>query len=393
MNIKNIYDLSIIGSVGIPANYGGFETLVEQLIIQNNNNLKICVFCSSKKILNKKDEKIDKLCKRIFINLSANGISGIIYDIISIIYSLFIAKNLLILGTGSSIILPLIELFKTKKIFIYNLDGLEYKRKKWGFFGKNYLRFTEYLTLKYSDKVVIDNIYLKNYINNKYKNKYSNKLFYISYGGDHVLKIKDNIHCDPILRDIDTFKEINIFKEKYYLSIARAEPENNFDLILNAFLEEESKLIIISNWDKSKEYTKYLLALKNNSKNIFLVKAIYDLNKIFQIRKQCICYIHGHSVGGTNPSLVEALAINQTIFSYDVGFNRSTLKNFGEYWKKTDDLKNLIKNYERGKTNSSSVLNKYNNFKGNLPNKKLIKQFYNWEKIYNEYCSLIKDNF
>jgi glycosyltransferase involved in cell wall biosynthesis len=129
--------------------------------------------------------------------------------------------------------------------------------------------------------------------------------------------------------------------QKYALKVCRIEPENNIHLILKAFSDSKLPLVVIGNWNHSK----YGVVLKKKyaaSKNLFLLDSIYDQNILNQIRSNCTIYIHGHSAGGTNPSLVEAMALGLPILSYDVVYNRETTFNRAKYFKSKEDLKKVI---------------------------------------------------
>ena len=152
--------ISIIGTVGIPAKYGGFETLTEYLTKNLHNSYELTVFCSGKSY----SEKLDRYngAKLEYINLHANGVQSIPYDIISIFKSLRFADTLLILGVSGCIVLPFVRLFSKKRIVV-NIDGLEYKRDKWGKGAKRFLKFSEKIAAKHAE-------FRKGHINNENSN-------------------------------------------------------------------------------------------------------------------------------------------------------------------------------------------------------------------------------
>ncbi|MFN6946485.1 MAG: DUF1972 domain-containing protein, partial [Cytophagaceae bacterium] len=171
--------IAIIGTVGIPAKYGGFETLAENLVTYLSSEYNITVFCSGKAY----DDRPDSFngAKLKYINLSANGPASIFYDIFSIINSLKFADVLLILGVSGCVSLPIVRLLSKKKIIV-NIDGLEWKRGKWSRFAKWFLKFSEALAVRYADVIIADNRVIQEYIANEY-GKLSEL---ISYGGDHA---------------------------------------------------------------------------------------------------------------------------------------------------------------------------------------------------------------
>ena len=178
-NSKNkLKKIAIIGIAGIPANYGGFETLVDYITKDLNQNFNITVYCSTKSYPNKLITYND--CKLHYINLKANGIQSILYDIRSIFHAIKYADILLILGVSGCVILPLIKLISKKKIIV-NIDGLEWKRQKWNGLAKRFLKLSERFAVKVSDAVIGDNKFIQDYIGQKY----GKKAHLIAYGGDH----------------------------------------------------------------------------------------------------------------------------------------------------------------------------------------------------------------
>jgi glycosyltransferase involved in cell wall biosynthesis len=314
--------VAIIGSVGIPAKYGGFETLVEYLSIYLSTSLDLTVYCSSNAY--PKKLKIYNNTRLCYIPFQANGFQSIPYDIFSILHALFFNDTLLILGVSGCCILPFVRLFTKKKIII-NIDGIEWRRNKWNYFIKWYLKYSEKLAIKYADNIVADNVEIKKYIEQVYLK--DSEL--ITYGADHAYSIKINSET------LETYPFLN---QNYAFKICRIEPENNIDIILKSFITNDSlQLVIIGNWN----YSKYGINLRNKYStynNIYLIDPIYDQNILNQIRSNCFFYIHGHSAGGTNPSLVEAMYLKLPIIAFDCSFNRATTNNNCIYFENSLDL-------------------------------------------------------
>lgn len=318
-------EISIIGTVGVPANYGGFESLVENIIGENaSSNISYTIYCSSKNYPNKLDNY--KGAKLKYISLDANGVQSIIYDIISLIKATPNSDTIVILGVSGCIFLPIYRLFSKKRLVI-NIDGLEHKREKWGKWAKRFLKYSEKMAVKYADAIITDNKGIQDYV----KEEYSKESALIAYGGNHVLQnISDN-ECLSILN------KYNIEKNNYYFSVCRIEPENNVHITLDAFDKSGDKIIFVGNWNRS-IYGQELFDKYKNSKNIVLLNPIYDLKTLYALRKNCKAYIHGHSAGGTNPSLVEAMFFNIPIIAYDVVYNRETTENKALYFSDSESL-------------------------------------------------------
>lgn len=336
MNKKKI---SIIGTVGIPAKYGGFETLTEYLTKDLNNDFDITVFCSSKSY----EERIDthNNCKLTYIDLNANGIQSIPYDILSLFKSLKFADTILILGVSGCIALPFVKLFNKKTKILTNIDGLEWKRDKWNKYAKWFLKFSEKLAVKYSDVVIADNKVIQDYV----KREYGVSSELIAYGADHVEKIS--------ISD-EMYEKYSFLKKPYAFTVCRIEPENNIHMILEAVSKYENIFfVIIGNWDSSAyginlkdKYSKYI--------NINIIDPIYDQSILNQFRSNCHIYLHGHSAGGTNPSLVEAMALELPIFSYGINYNKETTSYKAKYFNSSIELMKLFENLDENELSNIS---------------------------------------
>lgn len=354
--------ISIIGSVGIPAKYGGFETLTEYLTKYLNEEYDITVFCSGKSY----DNKIESYngVKLKYINLQANGVQSILYDIISLYKSIKFADTILILGVSGCIALPILRFFNKKVEIVTNIDGLEWVRQKWSPFAKKFLKYSEKLAVKYSDIVVSDNKVIQDYV----ISEYGVKSELIAYGADHVTK-------EAITEEL--FEKYPFLKEKYAFKVCRIEPENNVHIILEAFSEYNNlNLVIIGNWLNS-EYGKNLKNIYSKFKNIHLLDPIYDQKILNQIRSNCYIYVHGHSAGGTNPSLVEAMYLGLPIFSFGIAYNRATTENKAKYFNDKEELLELLKHIDE-----DELKNVANDMKS------VAMKTYTWKKISENYANL-----
>ncbi|MBW3118717.1 DUF1972 domain-containing protein [Providencia rettgeri] len=348
--------ISIVGTVGLPACYGGFESLIENLTKNSSGDIKYKVFCSSQFFKNKINAYNN--ADLIYIPLNANGIQSIFYDIISLIKTLFYKNDVtLILGVSGCLFLPFYKFFSKAKV-ITNIDGLEWKRDKWGTVAKWFLKRSEYFAVKYSDIIISDNQAIADYVNQSYN--LSSEV--IAYGGDHAIISSHIENTSPT--------------EDYYLSICRIEPENNISLILESFSASKRKIKFIGNWKNSvygqslyKEYSQY--------ENIELIDPIYDISTLYNYRINCKAYIHGHSAGGTNPSLVEAMHIGRPILAFDCDFNRYSTDNKALYFSNDNSLLKLIEDTDDNMLVSNSE-----------KMKEIAIEKYTWSKIATQYESL-----
>lgn len=347
--------VSIIGIVGIPASYGGFESLVENLTRFSSGNIHYDVYCSSKQLPTKLDEHNQAQLR--YVPLKANGIQSIAYDVVSILCTLRHKPDvMLVLGVSGAIAIPVFKFFSRSKV-ITNIDGLEWKREKWGRFARAFLKLSEFFAVKFSDVVITDNQAISDYVTEEYGHKSE----VIAYGGDHALT-----H--------DYFPEVNT-DTPYFLSVCRIEPENNIHLILDSFSKIKKNLKFVGNWS-SNEYGRNLFKQYGNTPNIDLINPIYDVNELFKLRMNCLGYIHGHSAGGTNPSLVEAMHFGKPIYAYDCNFNKFTTENKAFYFHSSDSLANLLNDNDLD-TNANAVCMK-----------EIARRRYTWEIIARQYENL-----
>ena len=358
-----IKKVAIVGTVGIPAKYGGFETLTEYITKDLNKEYDITVFCSSKSY----KEKIERHnnCRLEYINLNANGVQSIPYDILSLIKALRFADTILILGVSGCIALPFLKFFSKKTKLITNIDGLEWKRDKWNKYAKWFLKFSEKLAVKYSDVVVADNKVIQDYV----LSEYGAKSELIAYGADHVNNIEIS---DELL------KKYPFLNNNYAFTVCRIEPENNIHMILKALSKKEDlTFVIIGNWDSS-SYGRNLKYKYSKYNNIKILDPIYDQNILDQIRSNCYIYLHGHSAGGTNPSLVEAMALALPIFAYAINYNKETTDGKAKYFNSSIELIKLLDNIDDERLYKISI---------NMED--AAKENYTWRRISRQYSSIL----
>ena len=340
--------VAIIGTQGVPAKYGGFETLVENIIGENcSDGISYTVFCSSKDMPDKIKEY--KGARLKYVCLKANGVQSIPYDIVSMMRAICGYDAILILGVSGCIFLPIFKLFCRKKVIV-NIDGLEYRRAKWKNWVKKFLKLSEKVAVRFADVIITDNKGIYYYV----KEKYGKETTLIAYGGDHALIDITKEREEEILKQYD------LVAGDYSISVCRIEPENNCHITLEAFKNSKENLVFIGNWDRNGYSRKLKEEYKDKYSNIILLNSIYDLNILYTLRKNAKYYIHGHSAGGTNPSLVEAMFFGRPILSYDVVYNRETTKNKAHYFTDADGLQQLIaQEVDNGKELKEVACEKY----------------------------------
>lgn len=354
--------ISILGTVGVPGKYGGFETLAENLVryhSKNNLTYRLSVYCSSKFYPDKEAYFLNTELR--YLGLQANGWQSVAYDLYSIIDSLRKRDDVvLLLGVSGALAIPLLRIFSRIKV-VTNIDGIEWKRKKWSGLSKCFLKWSEWAAVKFSHAVVSDNDGITQYV----KERYKSECVTIPYGGDNAL--------------LESSKNNNFgfLPKQYALALCRIEPENNIDMILEGWKDVGIPLVFVGNWQHS-VYSRELKEKYKNVNNLILLDPVYDPSDLRYIRENATVYIHGHSAGGTNPSLVEMMHFSLPILAYDCVFNRETTENSAEYFTSASSLS----------CKATSLINFPNALAG-VNMKEIALRRYTWNIIGGQYFDLI----
>ncbi|MFN3998520.1 DUF1972 domain-containing protein [Algoriphagus sp.] len=355
--------LAILGIVGVPANYGGFETLVDNLLDLLPKFFDVTVFCESKSY----PEKLEtyKGAKLVYVNWKANGAQSILYDSISLLKSYKSHDHILLLGVSGAIMIPLIKTFTQAKI-VTHIDGLEWKRDKWGWFAKKFLKFSERLAVTFSDSVISDNKHIQNYVTEEY----GKDSFLIAYGANHVSSVEPGPYQ----------KKFSFLGSPYVFTVCRIEPENNVEMQLRAFRECEIGMpyVVVGNWNAN-DYGMKLYHEYSKVHNIILYNPIYEMEELNVLRSNSFFYLHGHSAGGTNPSLVEAMYLGLPVIAYGVNYNIETTFGKALYFNDFVELKTLL--FQIRELDRAAMIEDLS---------KLAKKNYSWKAITKKYVKMFK---
>jgi glycosyltransferase involved in cell wall biosynthesis len=259
------------------------------------------------------------------------------------------------------------RLFPAKAVLISNMDGLEWKRSKYNAIVRKFLLYAESLAVRHSHFLIADSTAIQFYLFEKYKVQSS----YIAYGAE--------VFNEEDVSVFSAFSEYGVQKDDYYLVLARMEPENNIEVILDGFCSSttKKKMIVIGNIDT--KFGKYLVNKFTSDKRVLFNASLYDAKKLHTLKSNCSLYFHGHSCGGTNPSLLEAMADGATICSNDNPFNRAILGEDAYYFSSTNDITSRI-NSPRNVLAEQKMI---------LRNREKIEQTYNWPAIVSAYEKLV----
>ena len=374
----------IIGSRGLPAQYGGFETFVDQLVShQVSPDIQYHVACLSN---DQAYQHFDYKGVDCFtIKAPKLGPARVIaYDMMAINYALKLIKKqgieqpiFYVLGnTIGAFVAPFArKIHKIGGRFYINPDGLEWKRAKWAKPIQAYLKYSEKIMTRHADLVISDNPGIESYIKEAYP---WSKTTYIAYGTDlspTSLNSQDN-------KVREFYQKWQTQEKNYYLILGRFVPENNYETAIREFMASSTKrdLVIICN-QEGNPYFEELRARTgfDQDPRVKFVGTVYDQDLLKYIRKEAFAYIHGHEVGGTNPGLLEALAQTDLNLVLGVSFNQTVAKDSAQYWtKETGNLAHLIDQVDP----LEDVSEWGQRAKANM------KQNFTWEKIVGEYEEL-----
>lgn len=383
--MKSVY---IIGSKGIPANYGGFETFVEKLTEnQKDKNIKYYVACmrensAKSNITDDIFEYNGATCFSIDVP-NIGPAKAIAYDIVALKKAIEIAKTngdkepifyILACRIG-----PFISKFRKEihqlggQLFV-NPDGHEWLREKWSVPVRRYWKVSESLMVKHADLLVCDSKNIETYIQNDYS-KFNPKTTYIAYGTD--LEKSTLTSKDRVVRE--WFNEKKVSENNYYLVVGRFVPENNYESMIREFMKSNSQkdFVLITNVEQNAFYEKLRKETGFDKDNrIKFVGTVYNQELLKYIRENAFAYFHGHEVGGTNPSLLEALSSTKLNLLLNVGFNREVGEDGALYWDK-DDLHKVIEESEQLSQEKIDEMDELST--------KQVKERFSWNFIVDEY--------
>ncbi len=374
----------IIGSRGLPAKYGGFETFVQQLVShQESEEIQYHVACLSDTSHHQHSTYQGADC--FTINPPKLGPARVIaYDMMAITYALKIIKKqqierpiFYILGnTIGGFIVPFAKMIHSVggTLFV-NPDGLEWKRAKWAKPVQGYLKFSEKMMVRYADLIVADNEGIEDYLQSEHS---ATNTTFIAYGTDLTPTTLTN-ESEKVRHYFEKWK---IKEKEYFLIVGRFVPENNYVTAIKEFMVSKTKrdLVIVANHEGSAYFQKLKQETDFASDSrIKFVGTVYDQELLKYLRQECRAYIHGHEVGGTNPGLLEALAQTNENLVLGVDFNKKVALKGAHYWSKDggnlahliDQIDGQAEFIELGKTA-----------------KKHMQEAYTWEKIAREYEEL-----
>lgn len=343
-------DIFIVGSKGIPAKYGGFETFVDNLVTrQQSPKLKYHVACMTFDKQTKDYDYHGADCHEISIP-NIGGAKAVLYDLKALNWAYDEIKKK---GLRDGIVYilacrvgPFIHSYLPKfhrygfQVWV-NPDGHEWKRAKWSKPVRSYWKHSERLMVKHADELICDSKSIEQYIQHDYA-QYQPKTAFIAYGAD--------VTTSPLMADErkvrNWYHRFDVKENEYFLVVGRFVPENNFATMVREFMKSTVKkdLVLITNVEHNQFYDELKAETHfDQDPRVKFVGTVYDQDLLKYIREHAFGYLHGHSVGGTNPSLLEALGSTKLNLLLNVGFNQEVGEDAALYWSKDEgNLKQLL---------------------------------------------------
>ena len=362
--------IAFISTRGIPNNYGGFEQFAEYISVGLAQRGHEVVVYSPKFHPYQEDTYKGVRLKHLYSpeTWMGSSVGSFFYDFASLCDALKKEDFDIIYEAGYTSIIPAYIWFNVRKrkrpIFTTNMDGLENKRSKFSPMVRRFLDWEEKMAVKYSHYLIADNMGIHDY----YKEKYDKESKFLAYGAD----IHDDFNADYL-------KEFGLQPEEYYILIARLEPENNIVMAIEGYLhsKENGRRPLIVVGKTNTPHGKELVEKYGNEKNVRFVGGIYDFKKLDSVRHFSKAYFHGHSVGGTNPSLLEAMAAGCFIFAHDNIFNRAVLEENAFYYPSADKVAEYL--------NRIDTMAEESKIQYTANNIEVIRNEYSWEHLVDEH--------
>jgi glycosyltransferase involved in cell wall biosynthesis len=309
--------LAIIGDRGIPARYSGFSTLVEELAsrLVHDHDAEVTVYCRNHYYEDRDPEWHG--VHRVFLPApGGKSFESLIHSTLSIAHAMFQRYDaILVLDPGNA---PLCLPLRLRRWpVLLHTDGLGWQRRKWSKLQQRYYKWSEWVSVRIADALITDARAMQRY----YRDEYGATSVFIPYSGV--------VGAPPV---DDGLRQFGLERGGYYLTVARLEPENNVDLIIREYLASPARrpLVVVGGSRYGTAYAQSIL--DEPDPRVRCVGAIYDSPVLNGLYRDCYCYVHGHEVGGTNPSLLRAMGAGTQVLAFDVDFNREVAGPTARFW-------------------------------------------------------------
>ena len=330
--------IAVLGTRGIPAKYGGFETFAEEVAVRlSRNGHQVTVY--GRKAYYSKSERCAEFrgVKTVFLPaFRKRELETLTHTFVSFLHMVCKGRpeGVILCNIANGYIIPLLKLFGIK--VLVNVDGMEWQRRKWNFLGRTFFRACVFLTVAFARKdLVADSRAIAGY----YRERFRCDPIYISYGAP-VISEEDIPEAQRLLA------EMGVEPGEYILQITRMVPENNTHHLAAAFtrLDTNKKLLLVGGDAYATEYLRGIHAVRETDARILMPGTVYDKRTVNALLTHAFAYYHGNEVGGTNPALLQAMGAGAVILAVDTVYNREVLGDGGFYFQpKTDDVSEKLK--------------------------------------------------
>jgi glycosyltransferase involved in cell wall biosynthesis len=362
---KQLGRLAILGTRGIPARYGGFETFAEQLATRLvARGIDVTVFCPSPTL--KKDETYKGVTLKFVKFPSLGKYSEMFWDAKCFCIARRNFDVVYMLGLGGAFAAWVPRVWGAK-VWV-NTDGIEWKRSKFTMPQRSYLALAEAMSVLFASRIVADSAVIAAYLKGRYPLL------------KHVSTIAYGANIPQRLPDQELIKQWSLPPEGYYIMVCRLEPENHVLEIVTGYELSGSPLplVILGNIENPNDYVRDLLS--HRSERVRFIGTVYESKTLAALRFYARAYMHGHSVGGTNPSLLEAMACSNLVIAHDNPFNREVLGDAGLYFSSSAELANVL----------HSVMDCVDSDARRRRAAEIVESRYSWDKITDEYFTLLQ---
>jgi glycosyltransferase involved in cell wall biosynthesis len=360
--------IAILGTKGIPNNYGGFEQFAEYLSVRLvERGHDVTVYNPNFHPYKEASFKGVKIVSVFNPESVIGGAANFIYDHLCLRHALACQFDIIYEAGYHSVAFSylLLGIKSLKKpVLITNMDGIEWKRSKWNRTTQGLIKKLEKIAVSNSPYLISDNKGIQEY----YQKAFNKESFFIPYGADAMSEVSET-----------SLVKYKVIKHQYLILVARLEPENNIEVIIEGYLQSNSGFPLVVVGNHKGTYGEELKSRYTNSKVLF-VGAVYNKNELDTLRHFSIAYFHGHSVGGTNPSLLEAMACHCFIIAHRNEFNRSVLEESALYFSDAVEAGEQIFNITRLRADNYKFFDENNS-------RKIVGR-YSWDTITTQHEEL-----
>ncbi|MBT8194895.1 MAG: DUF1972 domain-containing protein [Bacteroidia bacterium] len=360
--------MAIIGGRGYPYVYSGYETFIKELCERLNDKYEFHIYCHAE-LFEEKPKVVNGIHLHYHYGINIKVLTQLSHSLFATFHAFFAKHDVyFFVNTSNGPFGWFLNLFN--RITVINTDGLEWKRPKWKGLGAKYFYWASKLSAKTFKHLIADSEEMRNI----YLRKFNRDSTVIAYGAN-VRKSQNS----------SALEKFNLKKDSYYLIVGRLIPDNNSDLIIQGFIDSQTvkQLVVVGDIPFKDKYAQKIKSIKHE--RIILTGYVENQNDLQVLYENCFCYFHGHEYGGTNPTLLKALAYGCCVLALDTAFSREVLneENYGTYFEKS--VKEVEKVIEKVETEDYPV-QEYRN-----KSKERIQSEYTWEKIANQYDTFFND--